>query len=110
MLDGGGQARAGLGGGWSRATLGAVDDAHLGDELVALAVHRADHPLQAPVVADHLAHRLDLRRQRRLADEAVAPDAVEQLLLAHHLAAPLHEVAEEIERLRLDADLVAVAA
>ena len=73
-------------------------------------MHRADDRLAAAVVADGLAHRLDPGGQRRLADEAVAPDLVEQLLLAHDLAAPLHEVAQEVEDLRLDPNLVAVAA
>ena len=62
-----------------------VDHLDVGDELVALPVHGADDRLPGAVVADGLAHRLDPRRQRRLADEPVAPHLVEQLLLAHHL-------------------------
>ena len=55
------------------------------------------------------AWRTDLMRvvERRLAHEAVAPDGVEQLLLAHHRAAVGHEVGEHVEDLRLDLDVLA---
>ena len=98
-----------VGRGAGRSPSGAVDDLDRGDELVALPVHRPDDRLPAAVVADRLTHRLDPRGQRRLADEAVAPDLVEQLLLAHDLAATLHEIREDVEDLGLELDLSTVA-
>jgi hypothetical protein len=80
------------------------------DELVAPAVHRPDDRLAAAVVGDRLAHRLDARGERRLGDEAVAPHLVEQLLLADHASPPLHEIRQQVERLRFELDLLAVAA
>ncbi len=53
----------------------------LGDEPVAAAVHRLDRPLCPAVVVDRPAGLLDAGGQRRLGDEPVAPDVVEQLLL-----------------------------
>ena len=82
---------------------------HRGDEFVPLAVHRANDPLRGPVVAHGTARGLDARRQRRLADVAVAPDGVEEFLLRHQLAAMLDQALQEIEHLRLDGDHVTAA-
>ena len=79
------------------------------DEFVAFAVHRPDDQLLAAIVTDGLADRLDPRRERGLAHEAVTPDRVEQFFLAHHGAAVLDEVCEHVEHLRLDPDLLATA-
>ena len=84
-----------------------LDLLHGRDEFVALAVHRPDDRLLAAVVADGLADRLDPRGQRRLTDEAVTPDRVEQFLLAHHRATVLDEVGEHVEHLGFDPDLLA---
>ena len=73
-------------------------------ELVAAAVDRADHALRPPVVADGAARGLEPAGERRLADEAVAPDVVEQLLLGDHAVTVLDEVGEEIEHPGLDAN------
>ena len=70
-------------------------------------MHRSDDQLLATIVTNGLADRLDSRRQCGLAHEAVAPDRVEQFLLAHHRAAVLDEVCEHVEHLRLDPYLVA---
>ena len=84
-------------------------DGDPGDELVTLAVDGPDDPLRRTVVADRLPGSLDPGRQRRLADEAVTPHCVEQLLLAHHRATPLDQAAEEIEHLRLEPHLPPLA-
>ena len=76
----------------SGAATGAGHGLDRGDELVALAVDRADDRLPVAVVVDGLANRLDAGGERRLADEAIAPDLVEQLLLADDGAAALHQV------------------
>ena len=81
-----------------------------GDELVALPVDRADDRLPVAVVVDGLANRLDAGGECRLADEAITPDLVEQLLLADDGAAALHQVREDVEGLRLELDLLTVAA
>ena len=81
-----------------------------GDELVALPVHGADDRLAAAVVVDGLAHGLDPRRERGFADEAVAPDRVEQFFLAHNGAAPLHEIRQDVERFGFELDVLAVTA
>ena len=88
---------------------GIVDDVDRGDELVPPPVHGADDRLTAAVVAHRLAQRLDARGQRRLAHEAVTPDRVEQLLLAHQRAAVECEIRQHVEHLRLDRHLDAVA-
>jgi hypothetical protein len=84
-----------------------LDLHHGGHEFVPLSVHRPDDQLLAAIVADGLANRLDPRRQRGLTHEAVTPDGVEQLLLAHHRAAVLDEIGEHVEHLGLDPDLLA---
>ena len=87
-----------------------VDDPDLGDELVALAVHGADDGLPGAVVADRSTRRLHPRRERRLADETIAPDLVEEFLLAHHLAVALGEELQDVEHLWLHRHLAAATA
>ena len=65
---------------------------HVGDEHVAPAAHRSDHTLRLTVVARCLPRCLDPRRQGRLADEAVTPDLVQQLLLRHQAGPVLDEI------------------
>jgi len=72
-------------------------------------VDGADDRLTRPVVVDRLADRFDACGQSRLADEAIAPHFVEQLLLAHDAAAPLHEAGEHVEGLRFELDFLPVA-
>ena len=75
---------------------------HRHDHPVAAAVGRRDHRLACPVVADGTAGGLDPARQRGLADEAVTPDRVEQLLLADHTVGMGGEVDQHVEDLGLD--------
>jgi hypothetical protein len=65
-------------------------------------VRRLDDPLLRTVVTDGAARRLDARRQRRLADEPVAPHVVEQLVLRDDPVAVLDEIGEHAEHLWLD--------
>jgi hypothetical protein len=80
------------------------DLAYFTDEPVAAAVHRTDEPLRLPVIADRLTGLLDPAGDRRLADEAAAPDAVHQLFLGHHPVAVVHQERQHLEDLRLDPD------
>src|SRR4051794_10704943 len=72
-----------------------------GDEPVAAPVGGADERLATAVVPDGSACCLDAARHRRLADEAVAPDVVEELVLADDPLPVLDEVGEHIEDLWL---------
>jgi hypothetical protein len=65
-------------------------------------VRRLDDPLPRTVVTDGAARRLDARRHGRLADEAVAPHVVEQLVLRDDPVAVLDEIGEDAEHLWLD--------
>jgi hypothetical protein len=58
--------------------------------------------LSVAIVADRPARVLDPAGERRLADEAITPDLVEQLLLGHHPVAMRHEKNEDVEYLGLD--------
>ena len=73
-----------------------------GDELVAAAVHGADHLLRCAVVADGDPGGSHPAGERRLADEAVPPDRVQQLRLRHDPVAVLDQVGQDVEDLRLD--------
>ena len=84
---------------------GPLERLHGRDELVAPAVDGPDDRLAAAVIPERLAHRLDAGGERRLAHETVAPDVVEKLLLADDLTPVLDEVAEHVERLRLELHL-----
>ncbi len=83
---------------------------HRCHELVAAAVHRADHALLAPVVAERSPRRLHPRRERGLRHEARTPDLLEQLRLRHDAVAMRDEVAHDVEHLRLDVHAGAGAA
>ena len=56
-----------------------------------------------------MANEFDACGQRRFTDEPIAPELVEQLLFAHDIATPLHQVRENIEGLGLELHLLAVA-
>ena len=86
----------------SRPRAGCALPAQRRHEPVAAAVQRLDDSLLLPVVADGSPGRLDAGRERRLADEAVAPDVVEQLVLGDDAVAVLDQVGEHAEHLRLD--------
>jgi hypothetical protein len=65
-------------------------------------VDRADQTLAAPVVADRLTRRLDPAGQRRLTDEPVAPDGVQQLLFGHDPPPFPDQHRQQVEDLRLE--------
>lgn len=69
---------------------------------IAATMDGLDDGLADPVVADDPAGGLDSARKRRLADETIAPDVVEQLGLRHDTLTVRHEVPEYLEHLRLD--------
>jgi hypothetical protein len=81
-----------------------VDLEHVAHEAEPPPVHRADQALVTPVVADRSPGGLDAARQRRLGDEPVAPDLVEQLGLRDDPVAVPDEVVEHVHHLRLDRD------
>jgi hypothetical protein len=72
-------------------------------------VDGADHPLLAAVVAEHAPRRLDAGRERRLGYETGTPHLLEQLLLRDEPIAVGHQVADDLEDLRLDVDRSTVA-
>jgi hypothetical protein len=82
---------------------------HRCDEAVATTEHRLDHGLLLPVVAHRPPGVLDLGRQRRLADEAIAPHVVEQLLLRDDAITMYDEIGQHIDDERLELDDLAVA-
>jgi hypothetical protein len=86
-----------------------VDVVRIGDEPVPLTVDRPDDRLFTPTVTDRLAQRLDLGGERRLADEAVAPHPVEQVVLGHQLAAPIEQLDQDLHRPRFQRDHLAIA-
>jgi len=70
--------------------------------LIAASVGGADEALAASVVPDRLTCRLYPAGERRLADEAIAPDSVEQLLLGHNPVPFPDQHGEQVEHLRLN--------
>ena len=78
---------------------------HLADEAEPPPDERPDQALTLPVVADGPARRRDAAAERRVGDEAVAPDAVEQLVLGDDAVAVLDQVGEDVEDLRLERDV-----
>ncbi|MDZ7732823.1 MAG: hypothetical protein U5R31_06620 [Acidimicrobiia bacterium] len=77
---------------------------HLGDEPVADAMDRFDHRLGPAVVTDGGPGVADLGGEGRLADEAVSPHRVEQLLLGHRAVPVLEQVREDVEGAWLELD------
>ena len=82
----------------------AVVGRDVGHPPVAPAVDGTDHRLRRPVVTDEAAGGLDPARQRRLTDEPIAPDGVEELGLGNDPLAVLDQIAEHVEDLRLHCD------
>jgi hypothetical protein len=66
-------------------------------------VHGSDGGLLAAVVPDRAPGGLDPADQRRLADEATAPDLVEQLGLGDHPVPVADQVDQDVEHLGLEA-------
>jgi hypothetical protein len=72
------------------------------DESVPASVGGADEHLAAAVVPDRPPRRFDAGGEGRFADETVAPDVVEQLLLGDDPFPVFHEVGQHVEDLGLD--------
>ena len=77
-------------------------DVHVGDEPVSATVHGADQPLVAPVVTHRPTCLLDPARDSRLSHEPAAPHGIHELFLGHDALPVRQEVAQHVERLRLD--------
>jgi hypothetical protein len=69
-----------------------------------------DHALRGAVVADRLTRVLDPAVQRRRRHVAVAPDAIEQILLGDDPVTMREQVREHVEHLRLDVEALVRAA
>jgi len=82
---------------------------HIGHEPVTPAMDRLDDPLISAGVANSAAGGLDPAGQRRLGDEPVTPDLVEELGLRHDSLAMAQQIGQHIENLRLHADDLAGA-
>jgi hypothetical protein len=72
------------------------------DKAKPLAREGPDQALLFAIVADRLAHRVDVACERRLGDDASGPDRIQKGILADDVLAVLHEVEQEIENLRAD--------
>ncbi len=71
------------------------------DEAEALARNGLDQPLGRAVVTDRLARGVDPAVERRVRDDAVAPDLGDQVILADHPGALRDQIEQEVEHLRL---------
>src|SRR5215510_1672977 len=85
-------------------TSGRLLTSHKPDKTNALARHRADQALLFAAITDGLTHSRDAAGQGRLRHNAPAPDTIDEIVLAHHTIAILHEENQEIEHLRFDRD------
>ena len=74
-------------------------------EPIAASVARFDEARAPGIVGERAAKLLDARRKRRIADDRVTPDALEQLLPSDELAGARHERAQDGGRPRREADL-----
>jgi hypothetical protein len=81
-----------------------TDRPHVGDEPVTAPVDRPDHSLLVTVVRQCPADLLDPAGDCRVADEPVVPHGIHQLFLADHTVAVVDEMAQHVERLRLERD------
>jgi hypothetical protein len=73
----------------------------VGHEPEPATANRADVALSLAVIAQGFANRLHQGRDRRIGDEAAAPEGVDHLLLGHHPVMVLDQEAQERERLGL---------
>jgi hypothetical protein len=64
----------------------------------------ADQPLGCAVVAERSAHRVDPRDQRRFRHDPPAPYRLQQIVLADHAVAVLHQKGQQIKCLGFEAD------
>jgi len=77
---------------------------HSGHEAIAPTVQCLDDPLRLPRVSDRAAGLLNARLQRRLADELLGPEMLEEILLGDKAVAVRDEVAQDVEYLRAQVD------
>ena len=82
----------------------------LADKAHALAVHGANDTLRRAAVIDRLPSRIEARRQCRVGDNAPAPNAVYQIVLADDPATIAHQIDKKIEHLRFERDGLGPAA
>lgn len=71
------------------------------DKAVTTPVQGLDQSLFASTVTDRFASRFEPAAQRRLGDDTVAPDLLEQLVLGDYFVAVLNQIAEDVEDLWL---------
>jgi hypothetical protein len=77
---------------------------HRGDEAIPATMHRLDDARRARVLVEGTPELLDAARQRRLADDGVGPDPVEQLGLRDQPPRMRCQVLQDRERLRAKRD------
>ena len=70
----------------------------------------ADEDLFVAIIADRFPGRVDAARQRRLRDDAAAPDGVQNFILADDSIVVPDQKGEKIEDLGLDMHCLAAAA
>lgn len=85
-----------------RSRLALTELVDVGDEAVSPPMRGLDQSLLGAVVVEHSSGVADSRAQRRFADEPIAPDRIQQLLLRHDPLAMGHEVRQHVERSRFD--------
>src|SRR5215510_1497961 len=73
------------------------DPAH---EAKSLARDRTDQVLLFAVVTDRLAGEIDVARECRFRDDSPGPDGRQDVILADHTLAVLHQIHEKVEDLR----------
>src|SRR5262249_44582060 len=83
---------------------------HRGHEAIAPTVPRLDHALRLPRVSNCPAGLLNTRLQRRLANELLGPQVLEEILLGDNAVAMGDEVVQDVEDLRAERNTPASAA
>ena len=77
------------------------------DEAKALSRNGADDGLILAAVANRSARGVDAARQGRFGDDAAVPDSLDEIVLADDAVAIFDQVDQQVEHLRLDADILA---
>ena len=96
---------AGLHRGWN-GMIRAVGLLHLRDEAIALRMHRFQVAVGVRVVSQRLAHTGHGLADRGFADHRVAPHGIHELLARHEPITVANQVDEEIQRDRLEMNLL----
>ena len=79
---------------------------YVANEAQALSGDCTDQFLFAATVADSLARGVDAAGQGRIRDDPAAPYRRDEIVFADHTIAVLHQIDEQIEYLRLDANVL----